>query len=56
MEVLPAVVTIPGNEILGTKDKIQHYIVIGEGQNKIKVRCGEENYNAVQELQKGGKK
>lgn len=45
--------THPGNEVLGTKNKTMYYVIIGEGNEKVVIRCGEENHEKLITLTKG---
>lgn len=50
IEVNVTKVTLPANEVLGSKEKVLYYLVIGEGENKTTINVGEKTHDAVSKL------
>lgn len=47
LEVKVARTTVEANEVLGRPAKTLEYVIIGEGENRVIVQCGEKTYDGV---------
>lgn len=48
-------VTVTAVALPTINETINHYVVIGEGETKIVIRCGETNYNKLKAMETNAK-